>query len=152
MSPRKALRPHPALLLSVLVALAACLPGMRPPSVAPGHTLELAGTPTKPPESGAFAVVFGAPRGDTRGPSEVSLVFNRPMRPLEIQGEESDPPARIAVRGTGAIPKGSWRWMGTSALVFAPETHLPNATEYVVTVPAGTRDLAGEALAAPFEM
>jgi hypothetical protein len=125
---------------------------MRPPSVAPGHTLELAGTPTKPPEPGAFAVVFGAPRGDTRDPSEVSLVFNRPMRPLEIQGDESDPPARIAVRGTGAVPKGSWRWMGTSALVFAPETHLPNATQYVVTVPAGTRDLAGEGLAAPFEM
>ena len=73
------------------------------------------------------------------------------MRPLQAAGDESAPPARLAVRGAGASPKGSWRWMGTNALVFAPETRLPDATEYVVTVPAETRSLAGEALAAPFE-
>jgi hypothetical protein len=101
--------------------------------------------------TGAFAVVFAAPEGETRDPSEVTVVFNRPMRPLEVAGAESAPPASLLVRGTSTPPRGSWRWMGTNALVFSPESRLPDATEYVVTVAAGTRSLAGEALTAPFE-
>jgi hypothetical protein len=81
----------------------------------------------------------------------VTVVFNRPMRPLEVAGAESAPPARLVVRGTSTAPPGSWRWMGTNALVFAPQGRLPDATEYVLTVPAGTRSLAGEALERPYE-
>jgi hypothetical protein len=95
--------------------------------------------------------VFAAPQGETRDPSEVTVVFNRPMRPLTAAGDESAPPAHLVLRGTTTSPRGSWRWMGTNALVFAPESRLPEATEYTVTVPAGTRSLAGEALAAPYE-
>jgi len=143
--------PFSAVLLGLLVLLVACLPGQHAPNVPPGHTLELGGTPPPAPLTGAFAVVFAAPQGDTRNPSEVTVVFNRPMRPLEAAGDESAPPARLVVRGTSASPNGSWRWMGTNALVFVPESRLPDATEYVVTVPVGTRSLAGEALAAAFE-
>ena len=145
-------KPRAAVLVSVLVVLAACLPGLRAPDVPPAHSLELAGAPPAVPPSTAFAVVFAAPRGEVQDPSEVSLLFNRPMRPLETAGEESAPPARIVVRGTDQAPRGAWRWMGTSALVFAPDPRLPYATEYVVTVPAGTKSLAGDALGKPFEM
>ena len=117
----------------------------------PGHTLELGGPPASVQPPAPFAVVFSAPRGETRGASEVTIVFNRPMRALDLHGEESASPARIAVRGSGATPKGRWQWMGTSALVFVPEPRLPDATEYVVTVPAGTRSLGGEPLAEGFE-
>ncbi|MGD0525878.1 MAG: Ig-like domain-containing protein [Polyangiaceae bacterium] len=141
----------PAVLLAALVLLVACLPGQHAPNVPPGHTLELGGTPPPPPFSGAFGVVFAAPQGETRDPSEVTVVFNRPMRALEAVGTESAPPATLVVRGTTTSPRGGWRWLGTSALVFAPESRLPDATEYVVTVPAGTRSLSGEALAAPYE-
>ena len=141
-----------ALVVSTLALLVSCLPGLRAPDVPPAHSLELSGPPPAVPPSSAFAVVFAAPRGEVRDPSEVSLLFNRPMRPLELAGEESSPPARIVVRGTDQAPRGVWRWMGTSALVFAPEARLPYATEFVVTVPAGTRSLDGQALAAPFEM
>ncbi len=140
-----------AVLLATVVLFVACLPGQHAPNVPPGHTLELGGTPPPAPFTGAFAVVFAAPQGETRDPSEVTVVFNRPMRPLQAAGDESAPPARLAVRGAAASPKGSWRWMGTNALVFAPEMRLPDATEYVVTVPAETRSLAGEVLASPFE-
>jgi hypothetical protein len=140
----------PGAFLAVLVLLTACLPGQHPPGVAPGHTLELGGVPPPAALHGAFQVAFSAPRGETTDPSEVTVVFNRPMTALEPT-TPPDSPARIAVRGSDAPVRGAWRWMGTSALVFAPESRLPDATEYVVTVPAGTRSLAGEPLAAAFE-
>ena len=36
-------------------------------------------------------------------------------------------------------PGGRWRWVGTKTLLFEVEPRLPMATEYSVTVPAGTR-------------
>src|SRR5580698_6054638 len=89
-----------AFLVSVLALLAACLPGLHAPSVTPARSLELAEAPPSAPPAGAFGVVFAAPRGAVKDPSEVSLLFNRPMHPLEVIGEESAPPARIVVRGT----------------------------------------------------
>jgi uncharacterized protein YfaS (alpha-2-macroglobulin family) len=47
-------------------------------------------------------------------------------------------------------PPGAWRWIGTNALVFAPSPRLARATEYAVTVPAGTKALDGSSLAAPY--
>jgi uncharacterized protein YfaS (alpha-2-macroglobulin family) len=161
------LRPHrprlPALFLVTFVLLAACLPGLRAPTVPANRTLELGATPPATAPAGAFAVVFAAPRGETRGASEVTVVFNRPVHALEVAGDEAAPPVRIAVAGTEQAPRGGWRWMGTSAAVFSPESarspesglehpapRLPSATEYHVTVPAGTRALSGEALAQPY--
>lgn len=136
--------------LAVLVFVVSCLPGARAPQVAPTRSLELGGEGGGGASTKAFAVVFASPKGATVDPSEVTVVFNRPMRPLELAEQESASPASIVVKGTQAAPKGAWRWMGTSALVFAPETRLPRATEYVVTVPAGTKALDGSALAAAY--
>ena len=141
----------PLAMVLVVAVVASCLPG-KAPKVSAGRTLELgAGDPSGASASGAakpFAVVFGGPRGETDDPSEITIVFNRPMRPLELASDtaETAPPASFAVDGSGAAPKGAWRWMGTSALVFAPETRLPRATGFTVTVPAGTRALDGSAL------
>jgi len=134
-----------------LVALVSCLQGAKAPHVTASRTLDLAASEggdggSKRP----FAVVFSGPHGKTSDPSEVTIVFNRPMRPLELAGEESAPPARIAARGTTQAPKGSWRWLGTSALIFAPEPALPRATEYEVTVPAETKALDGSVLGTAF--
>lgn len=134
--------------MAALVAIAACFPGARAPNVAPQRTLGLnaaeAGGPTS---SGPFAVVFAGPKGETVDPSEVSIVFNRPMRPLELASdtEETSPPATITAKG-GSAPAGQWRWLGTSALMFAPEKALPRATEYAVTVPGTTKALDGSTL------
>src|SRR5262249_34321605 len=96
-----------------------------------------------------FGVAFAAPVGETVDPSEVSIVFNRPMRPLEAAGDETTPPAKIEVEGGGVV-RGEFRWLGTSALSFAPETRLSRATTFRVAVPAGTKSLEGEALAEPY--
>jgi uncharacterized protein YfaS (alpha-2-macroglobulin family) len=140
----------PTALLAVLVAVVSCLPGARAPEVTPTRTLELAGEPSPSTPSHAFAVVFASPTGTQVEASEVTIVFNRAMHPFEIAGQESKPPATLVMRGADRTPAGSWRWMGTSALVFAPDPALPAATEFVVTVPAGTRAMSGETLASPY--
>ncbi len=137
------------LVLLLLVVVASCLPGGKAPKVAPERTLRLESEAGRAVSPKPFAVVFGGPRGATVDPSEVSIVWNRPMRPLDLAGQESAPPATLTTK-EGQVPKGSWRWMGTSALLFAPETQLPRATEFVVTVPAGTKALDGSILAAPY--
>src|SRR5260221_3380442 len=125
--------------LVLLVALVSCLQGAKAPQVTATRTLDLGAES----EGGggskkAFGVVFAGPKGKTEDPSEVTIVFNRPMRPLELadgaspappergqhQTEESSPPASI-VNGAKETPKGAWRWMGTSALIFAPDPRLP---------------------------
>lgn len=148
--------------LAFVVAVAACFPGARAPSVAPQRTLglsaaEVSGTTS----SAAFGVVFAGPKGETVDPTEVSIVFNRPMRPLELASDssgtsengetsETTPPARIAIAGGGGAPAGKWRWLGTSALIFASDKPLPRATEYVVTVPGATKALDGSTLGADY--
>ena len=138
-------------LLLCVAAAAACFPGAKAPNVTPQRTLEISSAEMGGSASSApFAVVFAGPKGRTEDPSEVTIVWNRPMRPLELAGEESSPPARIAVAG-GAVPKGTWRWLGTSALVFVPEKALPRATEYTVTIPAATKSLEGSTLGKDYE-
>jgi uncharacterized protein YfaS (alpha-2-macroglobulin family) len=141
----------PPVVLFALFVLASCLPGARAPQVSATRTLDLGaaeggGDVSKRP----FAVVFAGPRGKTDDPSEVTIVFNRPMRPLDLAGEEASPPASIVIAKTTTAPKGAWRWMGTSALIFAPEPRLARATEYTVTVPVGTKALDGSTLATAY--
>jgi len=46
-------------------------------------------------------------------------------------------------------PPGKWRWLGTRTLVFEPTGRFPMATQYSVTVPAGTKSTGGGTLANP---
>lgn len=129
-----------------------CLPGIRPPEVAPSGTLGLKDERRGPLTAGPFAIVHASPVGETSDPSEVSVVFNRPMRALELAGAETASPVKLEALGgfgSGAArtPPGEWRWLGTSALSFAPSTPLARATPYRVTVPAGIRALDGSTLA-----
>src|SRR5579883_506762 len=133
-----------------LVFVLSCMPGAKAPQVTPQRTLELGGEGGNTTSTRPFGVVFASPHGATVDPSEVTIVFNRPMRPLDLAGEEASPPASIVVKGTQVSPRGAWRWMGTMALVFAPEPRLPRATELEVTVPAGTKALDGSVLAKPY--
>ncbi len=135
-----------------ICAVLSCMQGERAPSVAPTRTLAIGTDPAARPAAGEFGVVFSGPRGEVTDPSEVTIVWNRPMRPLDLAGDEAAPPASITIVGAGAdkekaTPKGQWRWMGTSALAFFPDPHLPRASEYEVKVPVGTRALGGEVMA-----
>ncbi|MEO8874008.1 MAG: Ig-like domain-containing protein, partial [Polyangiaceae bacterium] len=139
------------LALGFLVLFTSCFQGARAPAVTPTRSLNMEaegaeGTAAKP-----FAVVFASPKGKTVDPSEVTVVFNRSMRPLSLAGDEANPPARITANGA-PVTKGTWRWIGTNALIFAaPEGGLARATEYSVLVPAGTKALDGSALPADYK-
>ncbi|WP_438021401.1 MG2 domain-containing protein [Sorangium sp. So ce315] len=139
------LRSAPAALAAIALSLA-CVQGARAPNVPPRGTLAPGALdPGGKPAEGPFAVVFGAPTGQTTSPAEISLVFNRPMRSLDLAGGEVAAPALLKPPAPG-----QWRWVGTSGLTFAPQGRLPRATAFTVEVPAGTRALDGSALAAPY--
>jgi uncharacterized protein YfaS (alpha-2-macroglobulin family) len=133
-------------LAAVATALACWHGAAKSPDLAPPRTLGPRGESKAATPKKEFGVVFARPQGPVVDPSEISIVWNRPMRPLELAGEESAAPATVVDR-TGAAVAGAWRWMGTSAVVFAPTKALPKATEFVVTVPRGTKALDGTPLA-----
>ncbi len=98
-------------------------------------------------KDGAFRVVFAGPQGEANEVSELSLVFSRPLRKLELAGA---PPPAIAISPPIA---GRWLWVGTHALHFVPQTpHLPGSTQYTVTVPAELRALDGSTLGSPYQL
>jgi hypothetical protein len=141
-SPRSA---APVALVALVLGVA-CLQGARAPNVAPRGTLAPGGEEAAAAGlSKPVSVVFAAPKGDVVDPAEISVVFDRPMRALDLAGEEA--PTPIAMR---PAVEGRWGWVGTTALQFVPKDHLPRASTLTVEVPAGTRALDGTALAEPY--
>jgi len=140
LSPSRALR-RPFLLLLSLVLAGACMRAGGPPDVAPHGVLSPSGPPRAARDDGPFRVVFSAPRGQASDVSEISIVFSRALRALEVDA----PPPPMAM--TPALP-GRWVWVGARALSFqlAGGERLPGATEVSVTVPATTRALDGSTL------
>jgi uncharacterized protein YfaS (alpha-2-macroglobulin family) len=135
-----------AIFLTILGA--ACIEGSKTPvksangALAPG-----AATRGGKKDDGSFRVVFAGPQGEANEVSELSLVFSRPLRKLELAGA---PPPPITISPPIA---GRWLWVGTHALHFVPETpHLPGSTQYSVTVPAELRALDGATLGSPYQL
>ena len=109
--------------------------------------LETAPTPAVA-ESGPLQVLRFAPEGEIPIAPFVSITFSQPMVPL---GTLADLAAEnVPVRIVPALP-GTWRWLGTKTLTFEYDSalidRLPKATEYLVTVPAGTKSATGGVLA-----
>src|SRR6478752_4351092 len=136
------------LVACLMLAFAACMEGGKAPvksangALAPGPA-----TSGRSGKDGAFRVVFAGPRGEANEVSELSLVFSRPLRKLELAGA---PPPAIAIAPPIA---GRWLWVGTHAVHFVPETpHLPGSTRYTVTVPADLRALDGSTLGSPYQL
>ena len=128
---------------------ASCLPGPRPPEVAPSGTLGVRGERGGKAAVGPFAVVHASPVGEADAPSEVTVVWSRPMRPLELAGDDESPvPVRLWADGEGRAPKGKWHWLGTQAAAFSPEEPLAPATVFHYEIAAGTKALDGAVLAA----
>jgi hypothetical protein len=98
--------------------------------------------------AGALEVLRYAPEGEIAIAPFVSVTFNQPMVRL---GTLSDlAAAEIPVKIEPALP-GTWRWLGTKTLTFEYDSELvdrlPKATEYTVSIPAGTKSLSGGVLA-----
>ncbi|HEY0037128.1 MAG TPA: Ig-like domain-containing protein, partial [Longimicrobium sp.] len=91
-----------------------------------------------------LTVVRAAPEGQVERGAEVTVTFSQAMVPLStvstVEGREV--PVRISPRIAG-----SWRWLDVRTVVFTPEGRVPFATEYTVSIPAGTRSATGGVLA-----
>lgn len=86
------------------------------------------------------------PEGEVALAPALSITFSQPM--VEVASQE-EAAARVPVKLTPQ-PAGEWRWLGTQTLVFQPAAEggrLPMATNYTVSVPAGTASIFGNKLA-----
>jgi uncharacterized protein YfaS (alpha-2-macroglobulin family) len=109
--------------------------------------VSLAASAQTPP---ALTIVNAGPRGEVASldeANEIRIVFSEPMVAL---GRIPSRPAVPFVRITPAIP-GSFRWSGTTILIFTPDPRrpLPFATTYRVTVDASATAVSGRTLAKP---
>jgi alpha-2-macroglobulin len=130
------------------------LPADPLPPPRPGQTVEQEFPPTESAErpdvdeSGPLEVLRFAPEGEIPIVPFVSITFNQAMVPLTTLADlaEKDVPVKIEP----SLP-GTWRWLGTKTLTFEYDSdlidRLPKATEYRVTIPAGTQSLSGGELA-----
>jgi hypothetical protein len=93
-----------------------------------------------------------APEGEIPLAPFVNITFNQPMVPLGTLGDLAA--EEVPVQLEPFLP-GTWRWVGTRTLSFQYESdlidRLPKATQYRVTIPAGTRSATGGELAKPVE-
>jgi alpha-2-macroglobulin len=108
-----------------------------------------------PPEDTAPEVLAGplevlrySPEGDVPLAPFVNVTFNQPMVPLATLEDLAKEDVPVVMEPT--LP-GTWRWLGTKTLNFQFDSELidrmPMATEYTVTVPAGTTSAVGGVLA-----
>lgn len=109
----------------------------------PADSLRPPPRPSGPRAPSALAVVRGTPQGEVAVGAEVTVAFSQAMVPLSSVGtvEAGEVPVRLSPR-----PAGRWRWLDVRTLVFTPEGRMPAATEYTVTIPAGTRAATGGTL------
>ncbi len=124
------------------------------PPPKPGNTIEETFPPleTGPApqavEAGALKVLRFAPEGEIPIAPFISITFNQPMVPLGTLGDLAEKDVPVTVEPS--LP-GTWRWLGTKTLTFEYDSELidrlPKATEYTVTVPAGTKSATGGTLA-----
>jgi uncharacterized protein YfaS (alpha-2-macroglobulin family) len=95
-------------------------------------------------QSGLEVVSYG-PNGDLttlQHANEIRIVFSEPMVTL---GRIPDPVRAPFVRISPAV-SGTFRWSGTTILIFTPERPLPFATRYEVTVDATAAAVSGRRL------
>ena len=130
------------------------LPEAPLPPPRPGETVaesfpppEAAPSP-EPVPAGPLEVLRYAPEGEIPLAPFVNVTFNQPMVPLATL--DALTMQEVPVRIEPALP-GVWKWLGTKTLRFEYDSaaidRLPMATEYVVTVPAGTTSATGGVLA-----
>lgn len=101
--------------------------------------------------SQGLTVVSSGPAGETASleqANEIRVVFSEPM---VVLGRIPQPVTAPFLTIKPAI-SGSFRWSGTTILIFTPDRQrkLPNATRYDVTIDTAATAVSGRRLAAPY--
>jgi uncharacterized protein YfaS (alpha-2-macroglobulin family) len=118
------------LLLTLAVGLASACPAAAQTSAAPGVVRVSSAGP-----NGEIATIEQA--------NEIRVVFSEPMVTVaRLQAE-----LRPAYFHIAPNVSGSFRWAGTTILIFTPTRRLPFATTYTVSIDAGTAAISGRTLA-----
>ncbi|HKO42962.1 MAG TPA: alpha-2-macroglobulin family protein [Pyrinomonadaceae bacterium] len=90
----------------------------------------------------ALEVVRYAPLGDVPIAPALSVTFSQPMVALSsLEEAAANVPVNISPR-----VEGKWRWLSPTTLVFEAQNRFPMATDYTVSVPAGTQSATGSFL------
>ena len=92
--------------------------------------------------AGPLEVIRYSPEGDVPITPNLSVTFSQPMIAITSQEEAAK---YVPVKLTPE-PTGKWRWIGTKTLLFEPDVRFPMATQYSVSVPAGTKSATGGTL------
>ena len=99
------------------------------------------------PPRAALRVVSTGPGGEVANAdeaSEVRVVFSEPMVALGRA-----PGGKPSFFTMSPVVPGTYRWSGTTILIFTPAKKLPHATKYDVTIAAGATAVSGRKLAQP---
>gem|GEM_PF-4061555 len=137
----------------LLLCACAAAPAPQPqPPLAPPAPADLAPSLVSAPpplaETAPFELVSATPEGELAAlPPAITLVFSRPVQPIEGSLESPEPVARVTTAG-GAELAGRWLWYGTRTASFEFRKRAPWASEIEVVVPAATRALDGTTLGA----
>jgi hypothetical protein len=129
------------------------LPDESPPPPRTGDTIQEPfpppPAPVTPPDvpAGPLEVLRFAPEGEISLAPFVNVAFSQPMVPVApLQALEAED---VPVVLDPPLP-GAWKWLGTKTLRFEYDSmaidRLPMATEYEVTIPAGTQSATGGTL------
>jgi hypothetical protein len=94
--------------------------------------------------AGPLGVVRFSPEGDVPIAPNLSVTFSQPMVAISSQEETA---ANVPVK-LSPQPPGKWRWIGARTLLFEPDGRFPMATQFSVSVAAGTKSANGGTLAA----
>ncbi|MCC6568353.1 MAG: Ig-like domain-containing protein, partial [Anaerolineales bacterium] len=92
----------------------------------------------------AVGQVFPVDRTEDIDPAtNITVIFNHPVVPLQIEEEQNGLPQPLIISPEVA---GHGEWVNSSVYVFEPESGLLSGTNYRVRVDAGLTDVNGEAL------
>ncbi len=124
---------------------------LRPKSLPPPRTGAIVMQPfpaaselTRPAETtaGPLEVLRFSPEGEVPIAPNLSVTFSQPMVAVTSQEEAAENvPVKLSPH-----PPGKWHWIGTKTLLFEPDVRFPMATQYNITVPAGTKSANGAVL------
>ncbi|HVZ22408.1 MAG TPA: Ig-like domain-containing protein, partial [Vicinamibacterales bacterium] len=102
-----------------------------------------------PTQTPTLRIVSAGPTGEVANAAEaneIRVVFSEPMVALA----QVSAPLRPAFIHVSPAVTGTFRWSGTTVLIFTPARRLPLATAYTVTIDAGAKAVSGRTLAAPY--
>lgn len=97
----------------------------------------------------ALTIVSAGPTGEVaqlQDANEIRVIFSEPMIALG-RAPADGPPPWIQLSPATA---GTWRWSGTTILIFSPATANPYATTYTVTISGAAASAAGQTLGTPY--